>query len=403
MKILPYIFLFLLVSINSLETSGYELVLKDASSTLDGKTLSSTEVNGVTYADGIIKITLEGTYILSGTLNGQIKVSSTGTVKLVLNGVTIKNSASNGIIFTKAYELDSSTFNYNTAKSLDITKAGAQIIIADGTENTVNAAYQDGKDGAIHSDVSILITGESKGDGVLNVIASSEGIETDKHLFLNGGIVNIAAQDDGINASEDQACIVILRGGKLLINSGLGREGDGVDSNGYILVQGGEVYSHARPGADSGLDADISTIIDGGKVFSVGSSMDMSSTSSGQPTMNLIFNSNVASSSTITVKDTDGNEIISYCADSTAYISGTERRTYLAAVVSHPNFKANGVYNLYMDGTQLGYTGNEGGQGPGGHGGPGSQGGSSSSSGEIKTDFTLGSSATNFSGVQKAL
>ena len=406
MKILPYIFLFLLVSINSLETSGYELVLKDASSTLDGKTLSSTEVNGVTYADGIIKITLEGTYILSGTLNGQIKVSSTGTVKLVLNGVTIKNSASNGIIFTKAYELDSSTFNYNTAKSLDITKAGAQIIIADGTENTVNAAYQDGKDGAIHSDVSILITGESKGDGVLNVIASSEGIETDKHLFLNGGIVNIAAQDDGINASEDQACIVILRGGKLLINSGLGREGDGVDSNGYILVQGGEVYSHARPGADSGLDADISTIIDGGKVFSVGSSMDMSSTSSGQPTMNLIFNSNVASSSTITVKDTDGNEIISYCADSTAYISGTERRTYLAAVVSHPNFKANGVYHLYMDGTQLGYTGNEGGQGPGGHGGPGgpgSQGGSSSSSGEIKTDFTLGSSATNFSGVQKAL
>ena len=406
MKKLPYIFLFLLASINSLEASGYELVLKDASSTLDGKTLSSTEVNGVSYTDGIIKITLEGTYILSGTLNGQIKVSSTGTVKLVLNGVTIKNSASNGILFTKAYELDSSTFNYNTAKSLDITKAGAQIIIADGTENTVNAANQDGKDGAIHSDVSILITGESKGDGVLNVIGSSEGIETDKHLFFNGGILNIAAQDDGINASEDRACIVILAGGKLFINSGLGREGDGVDSNGYILVQGGEVYSHARPGADSGLDADIGTIIDGGKVFSVGSSMDMASTSSAQPTMNLIFNSNVASSSTITVKDTDGNEIISYCADSTGFISGTERRTYLAAVVSHPDFKANGVYHLYMDGTQLGYTGNEGGHGPGGHGGPGGpggQGGGSSSSGEIKTDFTLGSSATNFSGVQKAL
>ena len=404
MKILAYVFLFLLVSINTLEATGYNLVLNDASSTIDGTTLSSTEVSGVTYVDGIVKITLEGTYILSGTLNGQIKVSSTGTVKLVLNGVTIKNTASNGILFTKAYELDSSTFNYNIAKSLDITKAGAQIIIADGTENTVNAAYKEGKDGAIHSDVSILITGESKGDGVLNVIATSEGIETDKHLFMSGGILNIAAQDDGINASEDQACIVILRGGKLLINSGLGREGDGVDSNGYILVQGGEVYSHARPGADSGLDADQATIIDGGAVFSVGSSMDMASTSSAQPTMNLIFNSNVASSSTITVKDTDGNEIISYCADSTDFISGTERRTYIAAVVSHPDFKANGVYYVYMDGTQLGYTGNEGGHGggPGGHGGPGGS-SSGSSSGEIKTDFTLGSSATNFSGVQKAL
>lgn len=401
MKILPYIFILLLVSMNPLETTGYELVLNDAESTLDGTKLSDTEVSGVTYVDGIVKITLEGTYILSGTLNGQIKVSSTGTVKLVLNGVTIKNTESNGILFTKAYELDSSTFSYNTAKKLDITKSGAQIIIADGTENTVNAAYQDKKDGAIHSDVSILFTGESKGDGVLYVIGSGEGIETDKHLFMNGGILNIAAQDDAINASEDQACIVIIRGGKLLINSGLGREGDGVDSNGYILVEGGEVISHARPGADSGLDADQGTIIDGGIVYSVGSSMDMASTSSAQPTMNLIFNSNVASSSTITVKDSDGNEIISYCADSADFISGTDRRTYLAAVVSHPDFKANGVYHLFIDGVQMGYTGNESGHGgrPGGHGSSSS----SSSSGEIKTDFTLGSSATNFSGVQKAL
>ena len=396
MKVIQYLFLFLFISVNTLQAESYTLVLNDAKSTLDGTTLSSTETNGVTYSDGIVKITLEGTYILSGTLNGQIKVSTSGTVVLVLNGVTIKNSASNGILFTKAYELDSSTFNYNTAKSLDITKAGAQIIIADGTENTVNAASQDGKDGAIHSDVSILITGQTKGDGILNVIGSSEGIETDKHFFFSGGILKISAQDDAI-----------IRGGKLLINSGLGREGDGVDSNGYILVEGGEIIAAARPGADSGLDADQGVIINGGSVYSVGSSMDMASTSSSQPTMNLIFNSNVAATSTVTVKDSDGNELISFCANSADFISGTERRTYLAAVVSHPSFKANSVYHLY----QLGYTGNEGGHGgpggPGGQGGPGGWGGSSSSSsssssGTIKTDFTLGSSATNFSGVQKA-
>ena len=411
MKIVQYIFIFLLVSINSLQESQYTLVLNDAKSTLDGTTLSATEVNGVSYSDGVVKITLEGTYVLSGTLNGQVKISTTGTVKLILNGVTIKNSASNGILVTKAYELDSSTFNYNTAKSLDVTKAGVQIIIADGSVNTVDAASQDGKDGAIHSDVSILFTGQTKGDGVLNVIGSSEGIETDKHFFLTGGVLNIAAQDDAINASEDKACIVIIKGGKLLINSGLGREGDGVDSNGYILVEGGEVIAAARPGADSGLDADQGVIINGGSVYSVGSSMDMASTSSSQPTMNLIFNSNVAASSTVTVKDSSGNEIISFCANSAEFLSGTERRTYLAAVASHPSFKANSVYYLYMDGTQLGYTGNEAGHGPGGQGGPGGPGGpggwnsgsSSSSSGEIKTDFTLGSSATNFSGVQKAL
>ena len=394
MKILSYIFLFLLVSINTLETTGYKLLLNDAESTLDGTPLSTTEVNGVTYIDGVIKITTEGTYILSGTLNGQIKVSTTGTVVLVLNGVQIKNTSSNAI---------------------DVTKAGVQIIIADGSENIVDGASQTGKDGAIHSDVSILFAGESKGDGILNVIGSSEGIETDKHLFLTGGVLNIAAQDDGINAKEDRACIVIIKGGKLLINSGLGKEGDGVDSNGYILVEGGEIISQARPGADSGLDAELGTIINGGVVWSVGSSMDMASTSSTQPTMNLIFNSNVSPSSKVTVKDSDGKEIISFCANDAEFISGTERRTYLAAIVSHPDFKANGVYHLFMDGTQLGYTGNEAGHfGPGGQGGPGGWGGfpgqgssssssSTSSSEDIKTDFILGSSATNFSGVQKAL
>ena len=409
MKILKYIFLFLLVSINALEaTSGYNVVLNDASSTIDGTKIGSTAVNGVSYSNGVLSITQTGTFILSGTLNGQIKVNTSGSVSLVLNGVTIKNSNSNAIYIEKAYELDSSSFNYNTAKSLDVTKSGIKIIIADGTENTINGGKSSAGDGAIHSAVSMLVTGETKGDGVLCVIGSSEGIETEKHFFLSGGILKVSAQDDAINAKTDKSCIVTISGGKLLINSGLGNEGDGVDSNGYILVTGGEVISAAKPGADTGLDADQGTIINGGSVFSVGSSMDMASTSSSQPTMNLIFNSNVAASSTVTVKDSNGNEIISYCANSADFISGTERRTYIAAVVSHPSFKANGVYHLYMDGTQLGYTGNEGGHGPGGQGGSGGQGGpggnsGSSSSGEIKTDFTLGSSATNFSGVQKAL
>ena len=412
MKIFEYIFLILFASLYALEaTSGYNIVLKDSSSTIDGTTIGSSEVNGVSYSSSTLSITKAGTFILSGTLNGQIKINTSGQVTLVLNGVTIKNSNSNAILVSKAYELDSSSFNYNTAKSLDVSKSGVIIVIADGTQNTINGAKSSGADGAIHTAVSLLVTGESKGDGILNIIGSSEGIETEKHFFMSGGILKISAQDDAINAKNDRACIVIISGGKLLINSGLGNEGDGVDSNGYILVTGGEIISAAKPGADTGLDADQGTIIDGGKVYSVGSSMDMASTSSSQPTMNLIFNSNVAATSTVTIKDSDGNEIISYCANSADFISGTDRRTYIAAVVSHPSFKANGVYHLYMDGTQLGYTGNEGGHGPGGQGGQGGSGGwgpgggssSSSSSGDIKTDFTLGSSATNFSGVQKAL
>ena len=73
MRFLSYIFSFLFISIYTIETTGYKLVLNDEKSTLDGTTLSSTEINGVAYNEGIINISLEGTYILSGTLNVQIK------------------------------------------------------------------------------------------------------------------------------------------------------------------------------------------------------------------------------------------------------------------------------------------------------------------------------------------
>lgn len=248
-----------------------------------------------------------------------------------------------------------------------------------------------------------MITGETSSDGVLNVVGTKEGIEVEKHLFINGGVLNIAAQDDGINIKNSYICIV--RGGKVLINSGLGSEGDGIDSNGYILIDGGEVISAGNPTADTGLDANTATIIDGGNVVSVGCSMDMASSQSSQPTMNLIFSSTVSASSTLTIKDSNGNEITSFCANDADFQSGTSRRSYNAAIVSHTSFSANSVYHLYLDGTQLGYTGNSSSSsGPGGNGGNGGgNSGSGSSSSSITTDFTLGSSATTFSGVQKAL
>ena len=391
MILLFYICLILIFSINTIETKGYKLLLNDEKSTLDGTALNSTEINGVIYDDGIIIITLEGTYILSGILNGQIKVNSTGTVILVLNGVTIKNPYSNAILFEKAYELDpSKQINTKPERPLDITKAGAQIIIADGTENIIDGAGEGEKDGAIHSEVSILITGETKGDGILNVISSSEGIESKKNFFFSGGILKIASQEDGINTSKHLSCIVIIRGGKLLINAGLVNNGDGIDSNGYILVEGGEIISAGHIREDSGLDASQGLVINGGSVFSVGSSMDIASSLSHQPTMNLVFKDYVSSSSIVTVKDSDGNEIIRFSADSADFISGTDRRIYIASVVSHPSFKANGVYHLFINGTQLGYTGNE-------------PKGGLSDSGEIISDFILGSSVTYFSGIQKIL
>lgn len=125
--------------------------------------------------------------------------------------------------------------------------------------------------------------------------------------------------------------------------------------------------------------------------------MDMAEESSGQPTMNLIFNSQVSASSTVVIKDSSGNEIISYCANTADYISGTTRKTYQAAIVTDPNFKAKSVYHVYVDGVQYGYTSNDKPR-PG----PWSNKTNKNLQATVYKDFTLSSGATYYNGMQKA-
>ena len=324
-----------------------------------------------------------------------MSVSISGTIELVLNGATIKTSSNNGLIILKAYEMDSgSSMSYETARKLDFDSAGVKIIIADGSENTISGGSSSSYDGTIHSQVSMLFTGETKSDGILNVISTSEGIECKKHILMNGGIVKVAAQDDGMNAKKDSLSVIYIKGGKLLVNSGLGNEGDGVDSNGYVIVSGGEVISSAKPNADSGLDSNNGIYIEGGIVYATGSSMDMAEQTSPYPTMNLIFNSQIAASSTVVIKDSSGNEVLSYCANTADFISGTTRKAYLAAIVTHTSFKANSVYHLYVDGVQYGYTSND-------KPSPGPRNSKGSLGTTVYADFTLSSGATYYSGIQK--
>ena len=398
MKAIYLALLLFLSTIKALEYTGHDLVLNDDKTTIDGVTVTSTPKYGVSYKNSVLTISESGSFILSGTLNGQISVSVSGEIDLIFNGATIKTSSTNALVIVKAYEMDSSSsMTPAIARNLDFSKAGVKIIIADGTSNTLNGAKSSSYDGAFHSAVTVLITGETKGDGVLNVIGSSEGIEVERHLCLSGGILNVAAQDDGINAKTDNVAVVFVKGGKLYVNSGLGNEGDGVDSNGYIFVEGGEIISSAKPNADSGLDSNKGIYLDGGRVYATGSSMDMAESGSAQPTMNLIFNSNVAASSTVVIKDSSGNEVISFCANSAPFISGTTRKAYKAAIVTDTTFKAKSVYHLYVDGVQYGYTNND-------KPSPGPWGNQSSSSNvgaTVYADFTLGTGATYYNGIQK--
>lgn len=194
------------------------------------------------------------------------------------------------------------------------------------------------------------------GPGKLNLVADNEGIDTEKHLAINGGNINIYSNNDGINTNEDGISVTQINGGNISIVAGLGSEGDGIDSNGWIVVNGGSLVLNANPAADSGLDSDKGSIINGGSVISFGSPMNQMESSSSQVSINLQFEKQLNIEDDITIKDEKGKTVFEYkCKNNEK--SGVVQRNTRGLVISSPDFKVGNSYSIYVGGTKLSHSG----------------------------------------------
>ena len=118
------------------------------------------------------------------------------------------------------------------------------------------------------------IYGEPENSGILNVTADFEGISTEKHITINGGNIFIVAQNDGINVNNE-CSVAAINGGNMRIMAGLSENGgDGIDSNGWIVVNGGTTVSVGHRLTDSGMDDEKSCYLNGGTFVSFGSMID---------------------------------------------------------------------------------------------------------------------------------
>lgn len=241
----------------------------------------------------ILTIEKAGEYTFTGTLSdGQIAVNANdidGEVKIVLDNVSITSENAPAIfIYSKNIYDEKCKVTIETAKDStnEITggKIKQSVIDFKNQEEilySVEKNYNDeGEyferykyDGAISSDISITFDGE----GTLNVYSNKkEGIEGKMHITVNGGTLIIKSVDDAINAAADGESIITINDGTVIaFLTEEAEEGDGIDSNGEIIINGGKVYSFACPGSDSGLDADKGTTINGGEVISTGSMNDV--------------------------------------------------------------------------------------------------------------------------------
>ncbi len=328
-------------------------------------------------AHTVVHITKPGAYALSGKLSaGQIAVDlgkdakkdPNAVVTLVLDGMDITCTVAPAVIFYNVYECGNKDEDTATME-VDTAKAGANVVIADATENKVNGTYvariyesvvlneagtevEDSEklhkyDGAFYSKMSMNIYGGSKGDGKLAITAANEGLDSELHLTVLGGNIKIRSGNDGINTNEDNISVTAIRGGTVDIAvTGETGEGDGIDSNGWLVIDGGTVIASAcGTSGDAGIDADKGVYIRGGTVAATGNMLDRFEAV--QTSALFSFNGGQTGGQTYTLKQGD-----------TTVLTVTPVNAFQYMILSSPDLQ-EGVYQLYQGDTQLsGYAGN---------------------------------------------
>lgn len=369
----------------------------------------------------VVTITQPGSYRISGTISyGQIAIDlgsdaeedPSAVVELILDGIDITCTVAPAIIFYNVY-------NETDANAVSAGSAGSIVTLADGSTNTVDGSYvariyKEGTtkklhkyDGALYSKKSMVVRAETAGTGELTIIAENEGLDSELHMAMNGGNYNITAQNDGINVNEDGVSHFFMNAGYLCVNAGLGAEGDGVDSNGFLTITGGTIVSFANgQSGDGGIDADNDIVINGGTVIAFGTRNDAVAKNSAQAYMELSYSTTKAAGTIVSIfEKSSGIPILivkplkSYQSFTYSSASLQDGSTYYVCSggTIHNGTEKDGVYDLakaisFSGATQQQYSGNSN---PGGGGRPG---GSTSGS----TDFTLATNSHTFSGVSNA-
>jgi hypothetical protein len=255
-------------------------------------------------------------------------------------------------------------------------------VISDGTVNNIIGAYvariykpdsvvlsEDGKsvadakklhkyDAAFYSKMSMNVDGGSEDSGVLNIHAQNEGLDSELHLTVNGGNINIRSGNDGINTNEDGVSVTTINGGTLNIHvTGETGEGDGIDSNGWLVINGGTVAASAcAHSADAGIDSDMGIHINGGTVMASGHMLDRIE-DGGQTYAVFNFAQEQSGSDTLRLKNKSGAPVME-CSP---------QNDYSVMIFSAPDL-TEGTYTLWSGEKQL--SGQTGGGMPGfgGHG-----------------------------------
>lgn len=247
-------------------------------------------------------------------------------------------------------------------------KAGTTLTLTGGT------CTLDCSDDAVHANGDVSVSGGvytvSSGDdafhadgtlsvsaGEIDVLASYEGLEGTS-VAISGGTIRLVSSDDGVNAAggadgsgfagfghgnafggANPDSHIDISGGYLVVKAG----GDGLDSNGSIVMSGGTVIVSSVGQGDGALDYDGSFTQSGGTLLAVGSgNMAQAPSEASQYTIFIGFESTLPAGTYISLANENQSFVFELPASANSL------------VFSSPDLKEGGAYTVSYGGTYSG-------------------------------------------------
>ncbi|MCQ5130781.1 carbohydrate-binding domain-containing protein [Butyricicoccus faecihominis] len=262
---------------DALTIRGGDLTITAGGDAIKASPDTTDETAPDTVSKGDITIT-GGTLRLNATGDG---VQADGS--LTITGGTF-DVTTNGGYQTTLSDTDGSCKGFKAAGALSLTGGVFTVDTADDAFHSNDVLYVTGGsytittgDDAFHADNTLAIGTEGSSSTAtphIDIAACYEGLEGAK-IYLYSGNIDLTAADDGVNAANgdygrvQNAFALYILGGELTIDAG----GDGLDSNGDIVMTGGtvEVFG-AASGGDGALDYDGAFTQTGGTLLAVGMS-----------------------------------------------------------------------------------------------------------------------------------
>lgn len=303
------------------------------------------DIKGAIYSKDDLSFTGNGTL----TVKGNYQDGIVGKDDLAFRDGSFNVTAvDDGIRGKDSVHIVDGTFSIDVdkdaIKSTNETDTGKGFVYIEGGDITIDC----GDDG-IHAEKNLTISG-----GKIDIVRSYEGLEAPV-ISINDGDISIVSSDDGLNAASgtgsydtvrefnrdagDGSCVISINGGSLYVNAG----GDGIDSNGYVYINGGKVVVDGPTNNGNGaLDSGLGYIMKGGEAIAVGSS-GMAETFGNKSTVNnisLYLSTTQKAGTKIEIKTSNGETILTH----------TSAKSFSHIAAASSKFENGETYILYING-----------------------------------------------------